>query len=213
MIKAVIFDMDGVLFDTERLGMIQQLKACREMGYPVTEALLMRTMGSSMAAARVILLNALGQDFPYEKMIGRWTELTFEDMAQNGIPQKPGVRELLGVLNERGIKAAVATSNNRSIVDRYMEQAGLTNSFDVVVCGDSIQKSKPDPDIYLLAAEKLGVAPVDCMGVEDSVNGVKAVRAAGMKSVMVPDMIPYTSELAAYVDYCVPTLHDVIPLL
>ena len=213
MMQAVIFDMDGVLFDTERLGIAQQLIACREVGYPVTEELIMRTMGSSMLAGREIMLGALGQDFPYEKMIGRWTELMYEDMAINGIPQKPGIRELMNVLKERGIKSAVATSNNRSIVENYMLMAGLMNSFDGVVCGDSIKRSKPAPDIYLNAAEKLGVDPSRCIGVEDSVNGVKSVRAAGMVCVMVPDLIPFTKELSAYVDHCVPTLKDIIPLL
>jgi HAD superfamily hydrolase (TIGR01509 family) len=213
MIQAVIFDMDGVLFDTERLGIVQQLQACREVGYPVTEELIMRTMGSSMLAGREILLSALGQDFPYEKMIDRWTELMYEDMAVHGIPQKPGICELLSVLKERGIKTAVATSNNRSIVENYMKMAGLTSSFDEVVCGDSIKNSKPAPDIYLTAAQRLRTEPSKCMGVEDSVNGVRSVRAAGMVCVMVPDMIPYTNALSPYVDHCVPTLKDIIPLL
>jgi HAD superfamily hydrolase (TIGR01509 family) len=213
MIQAVIFDMDGVLFDTERLGLVQQLKACREVGFPVTEELIKRTMGSSMAAGREILLDALGREFPYEKMIERWTEHMYEDMALNGIPQKPGIQELLGVLKEKGMKTAVATSNNRSIVEDYMKMAGMENSFDEVVCGDSIKRSKPAPDIYLAAAEKLGTEPSKCMGVEDSANGVKSVRAAGMVSVMVPDLIPFTQALSPYVDHCVPTLKDIIPLL
>ncbi len=213
MIHAVIFDMDGVLFDTERLGIAQQLQACLDVGYPVTEELLMRTMGVNMAAGREIMLGALGPDFPYEKMIAHWTALMYEDMAQNGIPQKPGLRELMRALKDRGIKTAVATSNSRSIMESYMKLAGLESSFDAIVCGDSVQKSKPAPDIYLTAAQRLGVSPSNCIGVEDSINGVKSVRAAGMVSVMVPDLIPFTGELSAYVDHCVPTLQEVIPLL
>lgn len=213
MTEAVIFDMDGVLFDTERLGLVLQTRACREAGYEVTESLLMQTLGVSMAAGRGIMLGALGEDFPYEKMIARWTELMYEDMAVNGIPQKPGIRELMEFLKARSIRTALATSNNRSIVENYMRLAGLENQFDAVVCGDMIKHSKPAPDIYLAAAEMLGVRPGNCIGVEDSPNGVKAVRAAGMVCVMVPDLIPFTPELTPYVDHCVPTLKDIIPLL
>ena len=213
MIAAVIFDMDGVLFDTERLGLIFQTRACMEVGYPVTRSLLMKTLGVSMAAGREIMLEALGKDFPYEKMIDRWTELMYEDMDANSIPEKPGTRELLDVLRVKGIKTAVATSNNRSIAENYMRLSGLENQFDAVVCGDMVKRSKPDPDIYLTAAQMLGVRPENCMGVEDSPNGVKSIRAAGMISVMVPDLIPFTKELAPYVDHCVPTLKEIIPLL
>ncbi len=213
MIQAVIFDMDGVLFDTERLGVGQQVQACTELGYPIDVSLVMRTMGSSMAAGKEIFLRELGTDFPYDRMILRWTELMFGFIAKNGIPRKSGVPEVLDTLKARGIKVAVATSNNQEIVENYMRSAGLEDAFDEVVCGDRIQKSKPAPDIYLAAAAALNVPPSRCMGVEDSQNGVRAVRAAGMVCVMVPDLLPFSPALSPYVDHCVETLHGILPIL
>lgn len=213
MIQAVIFDMDGVLFDTERLGVGQQVQACRELGYPIDVSLVMRTMGSSMAAGKEIFLRELGADFPYDRMIGRWTELMLEYIEKNGVPKKSGVPEVLDALKARGIKTAVATSNNQEIVESYMRSAGLTGAFSAVVCGDRIQKSKPAPDIYLAAAAALNVPPSCCMGVEDSENGVRAVRAAGMVCVMVPDLLPFSPVLSPYVDHCAETLHGILPIL
>jgi HAD superfamily hydrolase (TIGR01509 family) len=209
----VIFDMDGVLFDTERLGLSIQLKVCGEMGYLSAEGPIMKTIGVTMAAGKKIMLEALGEDFPYDRLIARWTELMDAELNANGIPMKPGVSALLEELKRKGIPAALATSNNREIVDLYLRLSGLQNSFKAVIAGDTIRHSKPAPDIYLAAAQALGVPPEACMGVEDSVNGVRAVRAAGMMSVMVPDLLPFAIELAPFVDHCVPSLFEVIKLL
>jgi HAD superfamily hydrolase (TIGR01509 family) len=213
MIQALILDMDGVLFDTERLALKLQPQAAAAYGFSLPRELLFSTLGRTMAAGKVILTEALGPDFPHDQVMAHWKQLMFADMEENGIPLKPGAKELLKALAFRGIPAALATSNNEGIVAHYLALAGLEAAFAQVVCGDQVPRGKPAPDIYLAAARALGVPPGACMGVEDSPNGLKAVRGAGMVSVMVPDLLPFEPALAPYVDHCVPSLGDILPII
>ena len=112
----------------------------------------------------------------------------------------PYADEALAELRRGGCKLALCTSNTPEVVNTYLELAGWADAFDAVITGDLVTKSKPDPEIYLTAAQKLGVRPDECVGVEDSFNGIRSVRAAGMVSVMIPDLLPYGEELAPYVD-------------
>ena len=129
------------------------------------------------------------------------------------VPLKPGVPELLDVLDVHRVPRAVATSNDRFLVEGYLKGLGILDRFDAVVTGDMVRRSKPEPDIYLAAAEALGVAPADCLVLEDSPNGLKSGRAAGMRTCMVPDRIPYTDALRPYVDDVRASLDDVIPMI
>jgi HAD superfamily hydrolase (TIGR01509 family) len=134
-------------------------------------------------------------------------------IEQDGLPIKEGAYELLDYLQANGIKIGLATSTNAERVNRHLELSDMKKYFDAVVTGDTVPNGKPAPDIFLIAAERMGVAPADCMGVEDSFNGVRAVRAAGMYTVMVPDMIAPTDEILGLCDACPQTLTDIITII
>ena len=154
-----------------------------------------------------------GDDFPYDAFMRRKAELTDAWIGKNGVPVKPGLMELLRFLKRDGCRTAVATSTSRKHAADYLERTGAAPYFDRAVYGDMVEKSKPDPEIYLKAAAMLGAAPEDCMALEDSPNGIRSAHAAGMRTVMVPDLFEPDAELQRMISACVPTLSDVIGLL
>ena len=155
------------------------------------------------------IMDALGDDgMDPERFVADRCRLMLDYVRREGMPEMPGAREALEALRRRGVKTALVTSNGREVVREYLEISGFGPYFDQVVTGEMVPRSKPDPDIYLLGAKLLSLSPAECAGVEDSVNGVKAIRAAGMLCVMVPDIVPYGPELAPYVDVCLGSLRE-----
>ena len=208
MIRAVCFDMDGVLVDTERLGNLVLLQAGERQGFAMSREQCNALIGSTMKTTRA----SLESWFPgvdTDRFVKDWYELMLERVRRDGLPLKPHADETLRHLREKGLKLALCTSNARRVVEEYLELAGWTQAFDRAITGDMVQNGKPAPDIYLLGARELDATPCECLGVEDSVNGVKAVRAAGMRCAMIPDVLPYTQGLAPYVDMLLSDLSEV----
>lgn len=208
MIRAFCFDMDGVLFDTEKLGCGVMQEAASLQGIPLSHAQWRSLLGANMQTTREALNRWYPGQADPERFIDDWCRLMLCKLREDGMPFKPGAPDILSKLRRRGMKLALCTSNAREVVAEYLSLSGLTDAFDRIITGEMIREGKPAPDIYLMGAEKLGVAPAECVGVEDSVNGVRSVRASGMRSVMIPDMIPYTPDLAPYVDLHLNTLSD-----
>lgn len=210
--EAVVFDMDGVLFDTEKRGLEMTLKAAAVVNIPITREDALRTLGLTGKATEGLYKELYGQDIDFSRFSQVWSAMMMEAAETDGMPVKPGVRPLLQWLRHRGVSMAIATATKKKTVERYLALSDMAHYFQALSCGDMVEKGKPDPEIYLLAAKKLGVEPASCIGVEDSVNGLRALRAAGMVSVMVPDLLPYTEALAPYVDHRFDSIGKVIEL-
>jgi HAD superfamily hydrolase (TIGR01509 family) len=213
MIEAVVFDMDGIIFDTEKLSDKAWERASEEFDCAEIMNYRAEFMGLNRSQTKKLLTEKFGSKVPFEKFFEFTWNWMQQSIQSNGLPVKPGLYELLGYLKKNGYKIAAATSTSRRYVMDYFERAEITAFFDGIVCGDMVEKSKPDPDIYLKAAALLQVEPQKCMALEDSPNGLLSANRAGMKTVMVPDMIEPTVELQKLLFACVPSLKEVIPLL
>lgn len=203
-IKAVVFDMDGVLFDTERISCECCFEAAEELGISITKQAVYGCFGLNGADCRTHVIRSMeavypGGSFPFEAYRKKH-DLLFAQRLQEGPPLKTGVRELLDFLREKGIRTAVASSTNYQRVMSNLTCTGLDGYFQEVVTGNMVEHSKPQPDIYLKACDALGIKPQNAAAVEDSPNGIRSAAAARMTAIMVPDMVEPTAELEALID-------------
>lgn len=213
MIKAVVFDMDGLMFDTEKIGIRTWNTLSEELGYPKLFNLIYTCFGTNDNFKRKYFAEVLGEDFPYDYFRKREFEVTGKTLEEEGVPHKPGLVELLQYLKDNNIKRAVATSTPQNPALKHIKNAGVFDYFDVIITGDMTEKGKPEPDIYLKACEELGVDPKDAMGLEDSFNGIRAVFSAGMKAVMIPDMVQPDDEMMSKCFAIKESLSDVMSLI
>lgn len=195
VIKGVIFDMDGVLLNSEVLYQRFWLEALHYYGYPAKKEHILALRSLTGKNAELKLKSFFGDSLDYEKVKNKRIVLMDEYIRKNGVEIKKGADEILPYLKKKGIKIALATSSPYERAQEHLGMAGLFEYFDQCVCGGMVKNSKPQPDIYLLASEKLGLKPCECIAVEDSPNGVKSAVNAGCKTVMIPDLTPCTEDL------------------
>lgn len=193
--KAVIFDMDGVIFDSEQCIIECWKIVAEKYQIPNIEPVLYQCLGVTYEEGKRIFLTYYGEDFPYDKRKEERSDLYHERYDGGRLPLKPGVRELLVWLKENGYKVGVASSTRKEVVTKQLEDAGLLKYFDNITCGDMVARSKPEPDIYLMACERLGVQPEDAVAIEDSYNGIRSAYLAGMFPIMVPDLLEPDEEM------------------
>ena len=211
--RAVIFDMDGVIFDTEHLAMRLWIQAAGELGIPGIAEVYPLVIGTTTARTYEILNERYGSSFPREAFDGRVRELYHEHYEREGLPVKPGVPELLSSLSAHRVPLALASSTHSELVRRELQDAGFLDYFDVVIGGDMVTHSKPHPEIFLRAAEALHTLPEDCYVIEDSFNGIRASAAAGTHPLMVPDMLQPTEEILSLAERVFPSLHELLSFL
>lgn len=186
-IKGVLFDMDGIVLDTEKLYTYFWKEAANALGFPMTieQGLGMRSL--SREAGERQLKAYLGEEVDYLEVRTKRIQLMSAYIEEHGVETKPGIEELLIYLKVHQLKTAIATSSPLDRTKKYLSQVGLVDQFDKLVSGHMVEKGKPEPDIYLYAAEQLGLKPEECLVLEDSPTGIKAAYAAGCIPVMVPD--------------------------
>ncbi len=212
-IKGVISDMDGVILDTEKLYVRFWCEAANFYGYPMQRhhALSIRSMARPFAIKR--LKGYFGDDFDYYAVHDKRIELMDDYIDKNGIEAKPYAKELLSYLKDNGYKVALATATAPERTKKYLSSLSLYSFFDEIVCASMVENGKPEPDIYLLAAQKIGLAPCECLALEDSKNGIKSAYSAGCKTVMVPDLDFADEEAKALLFDIADNLAEVIKII
>ena len=196
--KAVIFDMDGVIFDTEKVYLDIWIEVFEKYGYKMTKELYVNVMGTGRKNVIKTFLENFGDDLPIEKMYEEKDNQLFYIIENQGSPLKEGVKELFSMLKEKNYKIALATSAKRERVEKQIKDKWLKESFDAIVCGDDVEKGKPSPDIFLKAAKKIDVEPENCFVVEDSPAGIKAAFSGGMKGIHVEDLKVADEDILKY---------------
>lgn len=187
-VNTVIFDMDGVLIDSERISFKCYEEVFKEYNYTIDEEFYLKLIGRNVEGIKAKMEEKFGEDFPFDVIYKKKASLAHEVTDKNGVIVKPGVHELLDYLNEKKYKIAVASSTRKERVLQLLGQAKIREKVHFIIGGDQVENSKPNPEIFLKAAEGLKVEPEKCLVIEDSDAGIRAAHAAGMIGIHVPDM-------------------------
>lgn len=213
-LQLLIFDMDGLILDTERIALKSWEIMLKEYQYQFDKDFLISLFGTTEASMESRFKNRYGQDFPFEKFRQRCMQERLKMIEQEGQSLvKYGLTDLLDFTKTNKIQTAVATSTVRSIAEKSLKLSGLLNSFDTIVCGDEIENSKPHPDIFLKAAEKADVSPENAIVLEDSENGIKAANNANMRCIWIKDIVIPSEEILELTWAKPQNLKEVISLL
>lgn len=195
MLKAIIFDMDGILFDTEIMSSKAWFQIAKERGLGDITQLTNDCIGRNRTDISLQFKKKFGEDFDAEEFLTTGRKIMQDWIDKDGLPLMTGTKEILEYLKKNDYTVGVASSSSRKTIMSHMEKSGLGDYFQAIIGGDMVTLSKPKPDIYLKACEAIGMEPEQVIAVEDSPNGIRAAYAAGMKPVMIPDLIKPDEEI------------------
>lgn len=210
--EAVVFDMDGLMIDSERVSIACWNQGALELDIALPEGFFLRMVGLGERDCRALLERTLDDGARIDALFARCHDL-YEVRTRNGLPLRPGILELLELLKAHDVPRAVATSTRQPRANHKLAASGLLPYFSVVVTSSDVAQPKPAPDIYQLAAQRLGIAPQRCLALEDSPVGIRAALAAGMTAIQVPDLVQPDAALRALGHRIVASLHDARALL
>lgn len=209
MIKTIVFDMDGVLFDTENVGIRAWHQAAEELRIDNVENIINNCRGLNEEATKRYITNFYNGKLDADKCLKLFFKKHQEIIDESGVPLKTGVHELLSYLKENNYTIALASSTRKELVVNYLKEVNILEYFSVIVTGDMIEKGKPEPDIYLRACKEVDKEPKNCIAIEDSFNGIKSAYRANMNVIMVPDVVQPTEEISKMLYKKLDTLLDV----
>lgn len=214
MIKGAIFDMDGLMIDSERIVLMGYEFAAKKFGYNGKILELARhSIGRTVNDTRKIFNEAMSGDFDYDTFKPNVSKFVKDYFEKNGVPVKKGLFELVEALKQEGYRLCVATSTRKETASDELIKAGILGHFEDLIGGDDITRGKPFPDIFLEAAKRIEAKPENCFVFEDSINGIKAAYAAGMKPIMIPDLVEPTEEIIPMLYRRFNSLDEAIPLI
>lgn len=213
MIEALIFDMDGLLFDSERVVQRSWNIAGDELGFGRVGENIYNTLGMNLKSRTAYFKSVYGSDFPMDRFADRTREIYYNIAREEGVPLKPGVKAILEYGRQHGYKMGVATSSRRAHAAKTLKESGIYDYFETCVSGDMVEHAKPDPEIYETACRQLGVQPRNAMALEDAPNGIYSAARAGMYAVMIPDLVEPDDSMRKITYRICRDLYGVIDLL
>lgn len=213
MIRGAIFDMDGLMFDSERLVYEIWQEMMDENGFNYDLEVFKKTIGLRTDKAEQYYCDLYGSSFDYKPFKQKSRKTFIARVTNDGVPIKKGLFEILDYLKANSIKMAVATSTSAQTALNIIKMAGVYDYFDAFVCGDDVKNGKPHPEVFLTASQRLGIPPKDCVAFEDSINGIKSAYAANMMTVMVPDFLEPTDEIRPMLSFLCKDLTQAVQFL
>lgn len=208
-LKLVIFDMDGLMYDTETIGLECLTKAAKKFGYTIDREFGLSSIGMNAYDYRKMVKAKFGDDYPFDQVSHESRMTRMSHFRKYGIAVKPGLKELIDYLKENNVKIALASSSSKETIDEYNRLAGFDDCFDFIIAGDMVIHSKPDPEIFLKVLEHFKVAKQEALVLEDSRNGIMASYNAQIPVICVPDLVKHSEEITKLTYATLPSLFEV----